>query len=843
MNHHQRSKTIRLQVEALESRRLMAGLNVSLYIDQNLSGNYEALTDRPAANRIVYIDLNRSGAFDDVEPVAITNQDGNALFTDLETGDYSVGLLTNEQIQTVSDPVTVSQTSTEPISPDVRKLPSSQLADVPFLFAEIREARQLDYLVELENGQGFVGAKRVGEVTLLELIDQHGELTDSMVIAGRPTSLIGDRGSRRVAVATDRATHVISAVEWSLVVNAVLADATAPLALGKNHLVSADRSELGGWIVWNARDWQPARREKLADEPLLDVGFSEDGKSILALSVGALHQAQWISTNAQISVDDSHRQAQVRMGVQVMDDLPPITVPTLPIRQTVENTVDRLDLRALLSGFSDLNLWFTVGSSTRNGLLEVDPSGKVVYAPNVGFVGEDQALVRVFDGATSSEITLGWEVSETNQPPSGIIVDIPAFAESTHFGSEIGFVTIIDPNAGAAYRVTTSDPRFRVENGRVTLQGVVDFEQEPHISVEFSAVDEQELFSISATATLSLINTVEPPSAVLLSNLSVNEKTLNAVVGQISFLNPDSAADYQVAVSDSRFVVQGNQLVLLERLDRQNGSMLALTLTVTDRNEPAARLSQLFNLTINPVDDAPRDIVISSLGVPELTPGAVVGVLSTTGLTDAGQARYEVSDPRFEVVEGVLKLREDAEVSRSDESSITLSVTAIGNTGASITVIFPLVVIPPRSPWQNPFNPPDVNGDGRITARDVLQVINYLNSNDSDGQPPSPRGPDGSGEPPPFHPDVNGDGRITALDALLIINLLNARVDAGSQAGNGGENSGSLPEGEAQPDSHACPQVALTNSIEEAAQNRRRNLQIDSELELLLEHLASDKHR
>ncbi|EMI57909.1 extracellular nuclease [Rhodopirellula sallentina SM41] len=76
----------------------------------------------------------------------------------------------------------------------------------------------------------------------------------------------------------------------------------------------------------------------------------------------------------------------------------------------------------------------------------------------------------------------------------------------------------------------------------------------------------------------------------------------------------------------------------------------------------------------------------------------------------------------------------------------------------------------------------DVNGDGRVSAVDPLQVINKLNAADSAA---------GEATTPPFdtsreyitqfdYADVNADGRVSALDALMIINLLNAR-DASSE--------------------------------------------------------------
>lgn len=79
----------------------------------------------------------------------------------------------------------------------------------------------------------------------------------------------------------------------------------------------------------------------------------------------------------------------------------------------------------------------------------------------------------------------------------------------------------------------------------------------------------------------------------------------------------------------------------------------------------------------------------------------------------------------------------------------------------------------------NPVNPLDVNNDGRLTAADVIVIINTINesglsvvaANNFDDN---------------YFVDVNADGSVSALDSLLVINQLN-------QLGNGeGESGGEV---------------------------------------------------
>ena len=86
--------------------------------------------------------------------------------------------------------------------------------------------------------------------------------------------------------------------------------------------------------------------------------------------------------------------------------------------------------------------------------------------------------------------------------------------------------------------------------------------------------------------------------------------------------------------------------------------------------------------------------------------------------------------------------------------------------------------------WQNSDAPLDVVPDSIFSAQDALAVINYINAHPSD-----PRVFPASDVPPPFC-DVNGDGLVTAVDVLQVINAINTKATAASAtslAANGAE--------------------------------------------------------
>jgi hypothetical protein len=71
-------------------------------------------------------------------------------------------------------------------------------------------------------------------------------------------------------------------------------------------------------------------------------------------------------------------------------------------------------------------------------------------------------------------------------------------------------------------------------------------------------------------------------------------------------------------------------------------------------------------------------------------------------------------------------------------------------------------------PWHNSVATNDVSGDGRVTARDALLVINLLNSTGSGLLPWPPADAE-----PVYYYDVDSNNSVTALDALMVIDYLN----------------------------------------------------------------------
>ncbi|WOF72428.1 hypothetical protein QMT40_000041 [Parvibaculaceae bacterium PLY_AMNH_Bact1] len=86
---------------------------------------------------------------------------------------------------------------------------------------------------------------------------------------------------------------------------------------------------------------------------------------------------------------------------------------------------------------------------------------------------------------------------------------------------------------------------------------------------------------------------------------------------------------------------------------------------------------------------SPEEIELSNKSFDENAPGAVVGTLTTN---DPGEHTYQVNDARFEVVDGVLKLKPGLSLNHEAEPSVSLSVTITDEGGLSFTQDFTLLV-------------------------------------------------------------------------------------------------------------------------------------------------------
>jgi hypothetical protein len=283
-------------------------------------------------------------------------------------------------------------------------------------------------------------------------------------------------------------------------------------------------------------------------------------------------------------------------------------------------------------------------------------------------------------------------VTNVNESPTALVLGGAAVAENAA-GSTVGALTVTDPDVGDSHTFTVSDGRFEVVGGALKLKSGVslDYEAEPTVSLSITATDAGGL-SITRTFTITVTNVNEAPTSLVLDTATVAENAAGASIGVLAVTDPDAGDTHAFAVSDARFEVVGTALKLKAgvALDHEAEPTVGLSVTATDVG--GLSITRAFVITVTNVNEAPAALTLGSATVAENAAGATVGTL-TVNDPDVGDTHtLAVSDTRFEVVGGALKLKPGVSLDYEAESKVNLTITATDGGGLSVTQPFTITV-------------------------------------------------------------------------------------------------------------------------------------------------------
>ncbi len=295
-------------------------------------------------------------------------------------------------------------------------------------------------------------------------------------------------------------------------------------------------------------------------------------------------------------------------------------------------------------------------------------------------------------GGLSRTETFTISVGDENEVATDIALDNTSVAEN-EAGAVVGTLTTTDPDAGDTHTYAVSDDRFEVVDGQLKLKDGVSLDQEEtaSIDIEVTSTDAGGL-SRTETFTVAVTDTNEGPTDIALDNTSVAENAAGAVVGTLTTTDPDAGDTHTYAVSDDRFEVVDGQLKLKDgvSLDHEAADTISLDVTTTDAG--GLSRTETFTISVGDENEVATDIALDNNSVAENDAGAVVGNLSTTD-PDAGDSHsYTVSDNRFEVVDGQLKLKDGVSLDHEAADTISLDVTTTDAGGLSRTELFTISI-------------------------------------------------------------------------------------------------------------------------------------------------------
>ncbi|MEM6564415.1 MAG: PA14 domain-containing protein [Pseudomonadota bacterium] len=147
--------------------------------------------------------------------------------------------------------------------------------------------------------------------------------------------------------------------------------------------------------------------------------------------------------------------------------------------------------------------------------------------------------------------------------------------------------------------------------------------------------------------------------------------------------------------------------------------------------------------TPEPVVDDPV-ISISRFGIAADRTGTEIADIELSGVADPSQYSFSVSDDRFEISDGILKLKPDVSLAGGDANSLDLEISAVGPSDVQSveTASFEVINVP-EFLTQTGFNAryfdvdqklqnlSDINWSGPASHEELVETINYENSRGS----------------------------------------------------------------------------------------------------------------
>ena len=318
-----------------------------------------------------------------------------------------------------------------------------------------------------------------------------------------------------------------------------------------------------------------------------------------------------------------------------------------------------------------------------------------------GFFSPPPAVVTVTDpGGLTHTQEFAIEVLDVDEPPQ---TPIPFFPESAASVAENTPGAVFfsfgarDPEGGAL-TFEVSDDRFEVVQNSGTSYSLklkdgisLDYETDPDVAVTVTITDPGGL------ATSRIFNVAVQdgaPTGIALDNATVDENAVGAEIGNLTVTDPDGDTEFNISVDDSRFEVVDGVLKLAdgESLDFETEPTVSVAVTAASVESSFSSFIEFFEITVGDVNEAPTAIALDNTSIDENDPGAVVGAVTVTDPDGDIDFDFDLSDDRFEVADGMLKLKDGESLDFEGEQTVAVDVTATDSGGLAVTETFDIQV-------------------------------------------------------------------------------------------------------------------------------------------------------
>ena len=354
---------------------------------------------------------------------------------------------------------------------------------------------------------------------------------------------------------------------------------------------------------------------------------------------------------------------------------------TIPSNTFNDEDGDTLTYIATLEDGSALPSWLTFDAAT----------GTFSGTPLNDDVGVISVTVTATDGSFSVTDTFNLTVVNTNDDPTAVSLSASVVNENAD-GAVVGILTTDDVDVGDTHTYSLSGDDaslFEVVNGELKLKAGVsaDYESKSTYAVTVTTTDGSgSTFAQSFNVAITDVN--EAPTAISLSASSIDENTTGAVVGTLTTTDEDTGDTFTYEISGpyaSYFEIKNGVLRLKENQSVNYELINSLLISVKAIDSGGLITTHIFNISVNNKDDAPTKIALSANSITSGESGVVIGELIVSDDDDDAGFTFSVNDNRFEIVDGLLKLKDDQSINGALGSSINLSITVTDSQGLQYT--------------------------------------------------------------------------------------------------------------------------------------------------------------
>jgi len=266
-----------------------------------------------------------------------------------------------------------------------------------------------------------------------------------------------------------------------------------------------------------------------------------------------------------------------------------------------------------------------------------------------------------------------------------------------------------------------------IEGAHESTYTLTEAEKGKKITVKIAYTDtagQEESATSDATMPVGYEN--HAPTDITLDPRVIYGNEDEAEVGTLKAIDADKGDRFTYTVNDDRFEVNGDMLRLKKGQSLDYDKVNSVTLTVTATDQMGASYSKTFTAYVRAPRGMPGfdyyDLTLSANKLMEGKDGASVGKLTLRDRSVGKDYTYHVSDPRFEIVDGTLKLKAGQKINYDQEQTVAVSVTVSNSGGMTMRKTFTLHVEddPNYPPSGNNVLPEPVDIHSATEAADAL---------------------------------------------------------------------------------------------------------------------------